>query len=176
MNGYVENEDQIALRRWLTAGLRIPEVADLHGDGGYLLNNMIAKYTLAASAYAVSDSAETLFLQQGVDFERTNPRRAFYGKRGGRNPFIYEHAVPAGVLRAELLGASGDDQRVLEVLMGAGPVAALLRTEDERLRAAGLGSRMPEGWRVGDDPLARYHAVGIRIGHRMLHVEGAICR
>jgi hypothetical protein len=176
MDGYVENEDQIALRRWLTAGLRIPEVADLHGDAGYLLNNMIAKYTLAASAYAVSESAETLLLQQGVDFERTYPRRAFYGKRGGRNPFIYEHAVPAGVLRAELLGASGDDQRVLEILMGAGPVAVLLRTEDERLRAAGLGSRMPEGWRVGDDPLARYHAVGIRLGHRTLHVEGAICR
>ena len=55
MDGYIENEDQIALRRWLTAGLRIPEVADLHGDAGYLLNNMIAKYTLAASAYAVSE-------------------------------------------------------------------------------------------------------------------------
>jgi len=32
MDGYIENEDQIALRRWLTAGLRIPEVMDLHGD------------------------------------------------------------------------------------------------------------------------------------------------
>jgi len=176
MDRYVENEDQIALRRWLTAGLRIPEVVDLHGDAGYLLNNMIAKYTLAASAYAVSESAETLLLQQGVDFERTYPRRAFYGKRGGRNPFMYEHAVPAGVLRAELLGAGGDEQRVSEILLEAGPVAVLLRTEDELLRAAGLGSRMPEGWRIGDDPLARYHAVGIRLGHRMLHVEGAICR
>jgi hypothetical protein len=176
MDRYVENEDQIALRRWLTAGLRIPEVVDLHGDAGYLLNNMIAKYTLAASAYAVSESAETLLLQQGVDFGRTYPRRAFYGKRDGRNPFIYEHAVPAGVLRAELLGAGGDEQRVSEILMEGGPVAVLLRTEDELLRAAGLGSRMPEGWRIGDDPLARYHAVGIRLGHRMLHVEGAICR
>ena len=176
MDRYVENEDQIALRRWLTAGLRIPEVVDLHGDAGYLLNNMIAKYTLAASAYAVSESAETLLLQQGVDFERTYPRRAFYGKRGGRNPFMYEHAVPAGVLRAELLGAGGDEQRVSEILLEAGPVAVLLRTEDELLRAAGLGARMPEGWRIGDDPLARYHAAGIRLGPRTLHVEGAICR
>jgi hypothetical protein len=176
VDGCVENEDQIALRRWLTAGLRIPEVVDLHGDAGYLLNNMIAKYTLAASAYAVSASAEALLLQQGVDFERTYPRRAFYGKRGGRNPFIYEHAVPAGVLRAELLRTSGDDQRILEILKDAGPVAVLLRTEDQLLRAAGLGSRMPDGWRIGDDPLARYQAVGIRVGHRMLYVEGAICR
>jgi len=123
MDEYIENEDQVALRRWLTAGLHIPEVAALHGDAGYLLNNMIAKYTLAASGYAVSESAETLLLQQGVDFERTYPRRAFYGKQGGRSPFIYDHAVPAGVLRAELLGTSGDDQRILEVLLGAGPVA-----------------------------------------------------
>ena len=48
-----ENTDQRALRLWFTAGLRIPEVAALYGDGGYLLNNMIAKYTLAADTYAI---------------------------------------------------------------------------------------------------------------------------
>jgi hypothetical protein len=155
MDEYVENEDQVTLRRWLTAGLHIPEVATLHGDAGYLLNNTIAKYTLAASGYAVSESAERLLLQQGVDFERTYPRRAFYGKRGGRNPFIYEHAVPAGVLRAELLGARGDDERVLEILMGVGPVAVVLRAEDERLRAARLGSQ-------GDDVVHSNLAVDLK--------------
>ena len=172
----VENLDQTALRRWLTAGLRIPEVLDLRGDAGYLLNNMIAKYTLASSTYAVSVSAEQLMLQQGVNFNRFYPRRAFYGKRAGRNPFIYEHAVPAGILRAELLGTGGDDQRILDILRVAGPVAVLLRTEDDRLREAGLGSRMPKGWVFGEDPLARYHAVGIQLSRSLLRVGGAICR
>lgn len=173
---HVENEDQIALRRWLTAGLCIPEVVNLHGNAGYLLNNMIAKYTLAASVYSVSESAERLLLQHGVDFEKTYSRRKFYGKQAGRNPFIYEHAVPAGVLRAELLEANGNTQRIKEILKGAGPVAVLLRDEDDRLRTAGLRSRMPQGWHVGEDPLARYHAVGIQLSHQTLSVEGAICR
>ena len=47
-----ENANQRALRLWVTAGLAIPEVTQLHGDAGYLLNNMIAKYTLAADTYA----------------------------------------------------------------------------------------------------------------------------
>jgi hypothetical protein len=149
---------------------------DLRGDARYLLNNMIAKYTLAASRYAVSERAKELLLQHGVDFEKTYSRRAFYGRQGGDNPFIYEHAVPAGVLRTALLAVSGNDQLIKEILMGAGPVAVLLRTEDDRLRIAKLRSRMPKEWRVGDNPLARYHAVGIQISNQTLSMKGAICR
>ena len=53
-----ENVDQRALRLWLTAGLAIPEVAAFYGDAAYLINNMIAKYTLAADSYAISKGAE----------------------------------------------------------------------------------------------------------------------
>jgi hypothetical protein len=42
-----ENPDQVALLKWISAGLQIDEVRNLRGDAGYLLNNMIAKYTLA---------------------------------------------------------------------------------------------------------------------------------
>jgi hypothetical protein len=66
-----ENADQRALRLWLTAGLAIPEVVELHGDAGYLLNNMIAKYTLAADAYAISTGALAEFKRQGVDLTQT---------------------------------------------------------------------------------------------------------
>ena len=45
------NKDQTALLEWITAGLQISEVRSLHGDAAYLLNNMIAKYNLAASEY-----------------------------------------------------------------------------------------------------------------------------
>ena len=41
------NSDQKALIQWITLGLKIKEVRDLKGDSGYLLNNMIAKVTLA---------------------------------------------------------------------------------------------------------------------------------
>ena len=171
-----ENPDQRALRLWITAGLAIPEVAALHGDAGYLLNNMIAKYTLAGDSYRISVGALREFEQQGIDLAQSYTRRTFYGLRGGKNPFIYEHAVPAGVVRAALLDGSAVEERVAGVLGSAGVVAVLLRTEDARLREAGLSQKMPSGWQLGDDPLARYGAVGIKLSTECLKVHGAICR
>jgi len=174
--GAPENADQRALQKWLTAGLAIPEVVQLRGDAGYLLNNMIAKYTLAAYTYAISVDALMEFERRGVDLAETYSRRAFYGVQGGRNPFIYEHAVPAGVIRDALLAGPRTPEAIDQTLAAAGPVAVLLRAEDARLREAGLNSKMPEGWKVGDDPLARYQAVGIELSSQVLRVSGAICR
>ena len=175
MNDAVQNEntDQRALRLWLTAGLSIPEVIQLHGDAGYLLNNMIAKYTLAADTYAISTGALAEFRRQGVDLAETYSRRRFYGKKGG---FIYEHAVPAGVVREWLLSAKTTPERVNLALRSSAPVAVLLRSEDAQLRAVGLNAKMPEGWQIGDNPLARYDAAGIGLSDQVLRVRGAICR
>ena len=171
-----ENADQRALRKWLTAGLLIPEVVELHGDAGYLLNNMIAKYTLAADSYAISIGALAEFKCRDVDLAATYSRRAFYGKQGGRNPFIYEHAVPAGVIRNALLTGPPTAEAVTHALQAAGPVAVLLRTEDARLTEAGLNAKMPAGWQVEDDSLARYAAVGIILSDTVLRVTGALMR
>ena len=171
-----ENADQRALRLWLTAGLAIPEVAALYGDAGYLLNNMIAKYTLAAETYAISTEALAEFDRRGIDLSQTYSRRTFYGKQGGKNPFIYEHAVPAGVVRRALLEGPRTNEATALALRSVGPVAVLLRTEDARLKAAGLNAKMPTGWRLGDDPLTRYEAVNIVLSDHVLRVSGAICR
>ncbi len=172
----VENVDQRALRKWITAGLQIPEVHKLHGDAGYLLNNMIAKYTLAADTYAISIEALTNLEAKKVDLSKVHKRRTFYGKKSIENPFIYEHAVPAGVIRKVILSCTPEEGAVARCLQAAGSVAILLRTEDFRLKQAGMNSKMPEGWKIGDDPLARYKTVGITLSDQVLRVEGAICR
>ena len=171
-----ETLDQVALRKWIAAGLGIPEVRALHGDAAYLLGNMIAKYTLAADHYAISVEAVAEFERLRVDLSQVYARSRFYGKRGGKNPFIYEHPVPAGVIRDHLLSATHDRSTVGQVLRSAGQVAVLLRTEDDRLNEIGLSRSMPAGWSVGDDPLARYHAAGIELSDRALRVKGAIQR
>ena len=168
-----ENVDQRALRLWLTAGLAIPEVAAFYGDAAYLINNMIAKYTLAADSYAISKGALYQFQSDGINISKTYSRRTFYGKQGG---FIYEHAVPAGVVREVLCCGDKSTDTVRAVLRAAGTVAVLLRTENDCLNAAGLSRKMPEGWIWGDDSLARYKAVDIELSGKVLRVSGAICR
>ncbi len=167
-----ENEDQRALRLWITAGLQIPEVAALHGDAAYLLGNMIAKYTLAASAYLVSARALDRLRGDGVDLSVVHARRKLYGKS---SPYIYEHAVPASTIRKALIVSDRAEATISWALTHAGRVAVLLREEDARLRKAKLGRRMPAGWRLGDDPLARY-TVGSELSHQTLLVTGRIMR
>ncbi len=168
-----ENADQRALRLWITAGLQIPEVVALRGDAGYLLNNMIAKYTLATSSYHISAFALEEFRLRHVDLAETYARSRFYGKG---MPFKYEHLIPAGIVRDRLLQSDRSTRTIRHVLVNSGFVAVLLRTEDQRLSKAGLNRKMPQGWKWGDDPLERYRAVGIELSDQMLMVKGAIMR
>ena len=167
------NKDQTALLEWITAGLQISEVRSLHGDAAYLLNNMIAKYSLAASEYLLSGLALERLQNDGFDMSRTYKRSRFYGKK---SLYIYEHTMPASLVRNQLLKVNPTRGEVEAILSTSGPVAMVLREEDDQLRINGLRSKMPVGWEWGDDALARYHAAGLRIATQKISVEGAICR
>ena len=171
-----ENEDQRALRKWIEHGLSIPEVRELKGDSGYLLNNMIAKYTLAADQYSISELALEKLKSLGFDPNAKYKRRTFYGKKSGENPFIYEHAVPVTIVRNHLLSNPYNKANVKSILSQAGVVAMILRSEDAQIREKRLTSKMPDNWHFGHDPLARYNEVGIKLSTYKLRVSGAICR
>ena len=168
-----ENLDQIALRKWITAGLQIQEVSGLNGDAGYLLSNMIAKYTWAADEYRVSAKAASRLNELGVDMNAVHSRSKFYGKK---SPFLYEHSMPASLVRRALLEIDPTEANVLSVLQEAGQVVVVLREEDESLRSAGLSRKMPADWREGDSTDARYAACNIEISAELLKVNGAIQR
>jgi hypothetical protein len=168
-----ENEDQRALSSWIAAGLQIPEVRLLKGDAGYLLNNMIAKFSLAADHYQISNSALAQLKNDHVDLSLIHSRSKFYGKGSS---YIYEHAIPAGIVRSQLLSIEPSLASVLETLRAAGPVAVLLRSEDVILRNAGLQSKMPSDWSWGQSPLQRYSKSGILLAMETIKVRGSICR
>jgi hypothetical protein len=167
------NTDQRALVRWLVYGLQIDEVRNLHGDAGFLLSNMIAKFSLAASSYRLSQGAVRELTALQIDLRGTYKRSRFYGKQ---SLFMYEHAVPCSLVRQKLLEINPTLQSVLRILTSAGPVVMVLRTEDQQLRDSGLLRSMPEGWEWGDDPLARYRQSGIQLSRRILNVTGQIER
>ena len=61
------NSDQKALIQWITSRFKIKEVRELKGDSGYLLNNMIAKVTLARyEAAGIKVSREKLLLEGSI--------------------------------------------------------------------------------------------------------------
>ncbi len=168
------NSDQKALIKWITSGLKIKEIRDLKGDSGYLLNNMIAKVTLANSEYHLSIRALRMFNLMKVDLKKRYKRSKFYGKK---QPFVYEHSIPASIVRSKLLKCNPlVESEVEKIFLSAGSVVILLREEDKKLRSIKLSRKMPNGWVWGDDPLARYEEAGIKVSKEKLLLEGSICR
>ena len=51
----------------------------------------------------------------------------------------------------------------MQAVIDAYAVVVITREENMRLNAAGLWSGMPDGWKSGDDPQARWNTVGIEI-------------
>ena len=168
-----ENIDQLALRKWITDGLQINEVRELNGDAGYLLSNMIAKYTLASSRYRLSAEAFTWFDSRGIDLTKEYARSRYYGKNSA---VMYEHSIPSNIVRSVLLSLDPSETSIQSVLHSAGEVVVVMRGEDERLAAMGLARKMPEGWEYGDDPHARYAEAGIKLSESFLRVKGKIKR
>jgi len=72
-----------------------------------------------------------------------------------------EHAVPITVLYDVFMAAN--THALMDAVLRAYNVAVVTREEDRRLRMAGLSRSMPVGWQWGDDPYARWHAVGISV-------------
>ena len=167
------NVDQIALIKWITAGLAIKEVRELHGGAPYLFSNMIAKVTLAADQYFLSVNALNRLNQDKVDLNKIYKRSTFYGKK---SPYMYEHTIPASIVRSKLLTVTPLEEEVINVLNAAGHVVMILREEDNLLRSNGLTRKMPHGWEWGDDPFARYHSSGIKLSKTRIMMKGIICR
>lgn len=168
------NIDQVALLKWITAGLAINEVRKLHGDAGYLLNHLIAKFSLSASEYRLSKLALSQLVAEGIDLRETHKRSKLHRKN---SPLLmYEHAIPARIVREELFRLKPTQKEVLKVLRKSGPVVIILRKENELLRKSGLNQDMPNGWKWGGNPLARYRIAGINISPKTIEVDGAIER
>lgn len=74
-----------------------------------------------------------------------------------------DHAVPFAVIGTELwsLPAKWDRDRLRVFLRANFRRAILSYDEDRLLTSRGLRDRMPQGWRIGDDPFARYRDAGI---------------
>jgi hypothetical protein len=90
---------------------------------------------------------------------------------------IVDHSVPFAVLKSELWrDPDAWTPASLRVFLSSNFKRAVLSSaENARLTHAKLGARMPPGWKLGDDPFARYRAVGIKsaVPHALTEVQEA---
>lgn len=84
--------------------------------------------------------------------------------RDHRNASLrYEHSVPLGVLFELLMDHIDDFEAIQKVLDQNLQTVWITEDEDVLLNKSGYRSRMPEGWRPGEDVFARYRSVGIEL-------------
>ncbi len=89
--------------------------------------------------------------------------RAAVGLKWGRREICFDHAIPYRYeLKALMALTEVTPETVRPVLEKFDVHAIITKAEDDALRAAGLKSKMPDGW-DGADTLARYKAVGMEI-------------
>ena len=89
--------------------------------------------------------------------------QAAVGLTFGDGRLISDHAIPFCYLERELLALDDVTPEVVRSVLLRYEVRVLItKSENERLSASGLQSKMPLNW-DGADPLARYRAVGIEL-------------
>ena len=85
------------------------------------------------------------------------------GVEKGKNLLRYDHSIPFKLIQEELLSLEVvNSDTVKEILENRLMACTITKEEDDKLRKAGLQSKMPEDW-DNEDPLARYKKVGIEV-------------
>lgn len=109
---------------------------------------MIAKYTLYNSEDYISQNALDRLETDRIDLKKNTIEVIFYGKK---KPYMYEHSIPATVVRSELINSDYREKTVKMILEKAGEVTLILRIEDKKLNDCSLKKCMPSEWSFGSD-------------------------
>ena len=82
-----------------------------------------------------------------------------------RKEVTHEHVIPHSIVMNKLLSLDSlTNENIMSILQKYYVICAVTKEEDKRLNAAGLKSKMPDGWdETNDNVFARYESVGILI-------------
>lgn len=77
-----------------------------------------------------------------------------------------DHVIPLSITAKEVLQHANHPDEIVRIAHEGLLICFITKDEDRMLSAAGLRNRMPESWKPGDNPWARYDAVGIDVASR----------
>ena len=134
----------------------------------WLLRNQIAKYSLANDYYFSTQFTLDQVKKMNLDVTKRSIKTK-------KNKITYEHPIPSKVVFDLILKAKSEIE-ITDILKKTDYIVILSHYEDEKLRAKGLISSMPEGWSYGDNVFARYEKANIEVLTKKIKMTGAIRR
>ena len=134
----------------------------------WLLRNQIAKYSLANDYYFSTQFTLDQVKKMNLDVTKRSIKTK-------KNKITYEHPIPSKVVFDLILKAKSEIE-IIDILKKTDYIVILSHYEDEKLRAKGLISSMPEGWRYGDNVFARYEKANIEVLTKKIKMIGSIRR
>ena len=134
----------------------------------WLLRNQIAKYSLANDYYFSTQFTLDQIKKMNLDVTKRSIKTK-------KNKITYEHPIPSKVVFNLILKAKSEIE-ITDILKKTDYIVILSHYEDEKLRAKGLISSMPEGWSYGDNVFARYEKANIEVLTKPIKMTGAIRR
>jgi hypothetical protein len=134
----------------------------------WLLRNQIAKYSLANDYYFSTQFTLDQVKKMNLDVSKRSIKTK-------KNKITYEHPIPSKIVFDLILKAKSEIE-IIDILKKTDYIVILSHYEDEKLRAKGLISSMPEGWSYGDNVFARYEKANIEVLTKKIKMTGAIRR
>lgn len=135
----------------------------------YGLKNYIARYSLAADQYYISEQALKLFKSLQIPTPLT--RSAINKKL-----FTYEHAIPASYI-SKLIQQSDLSKDAVANLLQLSDCVAIITKEEDKLLAKNYAATMPDKWEAfNDSPFQRYKEVDIKLSQIKWEVKGSLKR
>jgi len=134
----------------------------------WILRNQIAKYSLANDYYFSTQFTLDQVKKMNLDVTKRSIKTK-------KNKITYEHPIPSKVVFDLILKAKSEIE-IIDILKKTDYIVILSHYEDEKLRAKGLISSMPDGWGYGDNIFARYEKANIEVLTKKIKMTGAIRR
>ena len=162
------NKIQAALRDQILDTVKNIKKHEVGEILNWLLRNQIAKYSLANDYYFSTQFTLDQVKKMNLDVTKRSIKTK-------KNKITYEHPIPSKVVFNLILKAKSEIE-IIDILKKTDYIVILSHYEDEKLRAKGLISSMPEGWSYGDNVFARYEKANIEVLAKKIKMTGAIRR
>ena len=162
------NKIQAALRDQILDTVKNIKKHEVGEILNWLLRNQIAKYSLANDYYFSTQFTLDQIKKMNLDVTKRSIKTK-------KNKITYEHPIPSKVVFNLILKAKSEIE-IIDILKKTDYIVILSHYEDEKLRAKGLISSMPEGWSYGDNVFARYEKANIEVLTKPIKMTGAIRR